>query len=92
MNKIKHDLNESAQMFTGASYWLGLDNIKNARECIDRGKELLIKAEALLITEELLREVDSISTYEDAQSVIEDCEHLTGMQKINALLNGAGEL
>lgn len=58
MNKIRHDLNEAAQMFTGAAYWLGQKNTTQARKCIERGKELLEKADAELGTEEMLEDVE----------------------------------
>ena len=58
MKEIRHDLNEASQMFTGAAWWLSQKNTTRARECINRGKELLEKADAELRTEELIEEVE----------------------------------
>ena len=85
MKTIRHDLNEAAQMLTGASWWLGQKNTTQARECIDRGRELLEKADCELVTEEMLEEVELM---EEMQSDPEP----TGLLKISSLLNKCDEL
>jgi len=85
MKEIRHDLNEAAQMLTGATWWLSQKNTKQARECIDKGKELLEKADAELRTEELIEEVEVM---EEMQSDPES----TGLLKIKSLLDKCDEL
>ena len=78
MKTIRHDLNEAAQMLTGAAWWLGEKNTTQARECIDRGKELLEKADCELVTEEMLEEVE----------LMEELEIDTPMSKLLDDVNG----
>lgn len=67
MREIRHDLNEIAQMYVGAEFHLGQNDIKQAMDCIKRAKEITESVESRLETERLLKEVDELSAMIDSE-------------------------